>query len=553
MTIGKKLFISFGAVMAITLLIALGALINNAALSATVERVVYSTSVKQALAGEIDIKITELISIERGMYLHTLVKDRASVEDFNRAFIAGADKLSLISQRLEPLLTTSDDNQLSLQISAAQLQLRHLHEQAYSQIENQAGQSTTSAPLTLYTDQFIPLATRTKSLADQLLEHQTGLTPQESLNAHAEETKARYLTWAMLFLFCIAGTVLSIIVLDINRNLRRTATDLSRGAAQIAAAAIQVSSSSLSLAQGASEQAASIEETSVAAEEISAMARSNTDNAQATAGVVADSQNHIAEGNRSLAQMLSAMEGIATSSVQISKIIKVIDQIAFQTNILALNAAVEAARAGEAGMGFAVVADEVRNLAQRSAQAAKDTATLIEDSIARSLAGKARVDEVAEAIRSITTQSSRVKVLVDEIHTGSRDQSRGIDQVSRAVLQMEHVTQATASNAEQSAAAANQLKSQSQTMKQIAMALGAMVGGIDKENPEGVEGDEWSRGAKPSFSAVTPADTRYGGNSRSGVDRRRRDTPGFHPNRRASDRRAFTPPARDQEEDFHPF
>jgi methyl-accepting chemotaxis protein/methyl-accepting chemotaxis protein-1 (serine sensor receptor) len=547
MTIGRKLFLSFGAVMAITLLIALGALVNNAALSATVERVVYSTAVKQAVADEIDIKVTNLISIERGMYLHTLLKDRASADDFNRAYLAEADKLTLLSQRLDPLLNTPEDTQASAQISSGVLQLRHLHEQAYTQIS----QPSAIAPLSLYTGQFAPLAARTKSLADDLLDRQTRLTPQESLFARAEESKARWLTWAMLFLFCVAGIVLTFIVADINRSLRHTATDLSRGAAQIAAAAIQVSSSSLSLAEGASEQAASIEETSVAAEQISAMARSNTDNAQATAGVVADSQNHIAEGNRSLAQMLSAMEGIATSSVQISKIIKVIDQIAFQTNILALNAAVEAARAGEAGMGFAVVADEVRNLAQRSAQAAKDTATLIEDSIARSLAGKASVDEVAEAIRSITTQSSRVKILVDEIHTGSRDQSRGIDQVSRAVLQMEHVTQATASNAEQSAAAANQLKSQSQTMREIASALGAMVGGIDNEYPEPSGGPVSSNRTATSYATVTPIDKQH--SAARTPDRRRRDTPGPSSNRRSTDRRSFSPSSRDEDEDFHSF
>src|ERR687883_651375 len=138
------------------------------------------------------------------------------------------------------------------------------------------------------------------------------------------------------------------------------------------------------------------------------------------------------------------MAGIKDSSSRIARIIKTIDAIAFQTNILALNAAVEAARAGEAGMGFAVVADEVRNLAQRSAQAARDTATLIEESIAKSDAGKSRVDQVALAMRTITTDSDRVRVLMDEMNLSSQEQTRGLQQIGKAMHQMEEVTQRTA-------------------------------------------------------------------------------------------------------------
>jgi methyl-accepting chemotaxis protein/methyl-accepting chemotaxis protein-1 (serine sensor receptor) len=171
------------------------------------------------------------------------------------------------------------------------------------------------------------------------------------------------------------------------------------------------------------------------------------------------------------------MTEINASSDKISKIIKVIDEIAFQTNILALNAAVEAARAGEAGMGFAVVADEVRNLAQRCAQAAKDTAGLIEESIAKSNDGKTKLDQVATAVGSITDVANKVKTLVDEVKLGSEEQARGIEQVAKAITQMEKVTQTTAANAEESASASEELSAQSDTLRAIVARLNGMVGG----------------------------------------------------------------------------
>jgi methyl-accepting chemotaxis protein len=175
--------------------------------------------------------------------------------------------------------------------------------------------------------------------------------------------------------------------------------------------------------------------------------------------------------------MVTAMAGIRESSGKISKIIKTIDEIAFQTNILALNAAVEAARAGEAGMGFAVVADEVRNLAQRSAQAAKDTAGLIEDAITRSEEGSAKVEHMATVIGAITDKATKVKGLVDEISVASRQQTQGIDQVTQAISQMEKVTQTTAATAEESAAASEELNSQAEMSMVTVQELESMVGG----------------------------------------------------------------------------
>ncbi len=272
------------------------------------------------------------------------------------------------------------------------------------------------------------------------------------------------------------GTLLSwFMISSLNKHLSQAISELSEGAEQIASAAMQVSGSSQSLAQGSSEQAASLEEVSASSEEINSMARKNTDNSRNMAGLVGQSEGTFKKTNEQLETMVVSMDQINQSSDKISRIIKVIDEIAFQTNILALNAAVEAARAGEAGMGFAVVADEVRNLAHRSAQAAKDTAVLIEESIARSNDGKVKVDEVAAAIRTITADSGKIKTLVDEVTLGSEEQSRGFEQISKAINQMEQVTQTTAANAEESAAAAEEMNAQSETLKEIVGRLSAMI------------------------------------------------------------------------------
>ena len=225
----------------------------------------------------------------------------------------------------------------------------------------------------------------------------------------------------------LAGVgILSVIVVrSITSELRLTISDLGESADQVAGAAAQVSSAGLTLAQGTSEQAASLEETSASTEEAASMTRRNAESSATSAGLMAAVDGQVSAANQSLDLMVEAMDGITTSSGKIAKIIKVIDEIAFQTNILALNAAVEAARAGESGMGFAVVADEVRNLAQRSAQAARETATLIEESVAMSKGGGVKVQLVANAIRSITESTTKVRSLVDEVAASSQGAGAG--------------------------------------------------------------------------------------------------------------------------------
>lgn len=286
-----------------------------------------------------------------------------------------------------------------------------------------------------------------------------------------------WLNWVLALAVFVAACAAFILVGGLVKTLREIAGSVGVGAHEVSGAAEQVSSASQSLAQGASEQAASLEETSAATQQINSMAQRNTENAQTSVKIVIESGVRFEKANQALDQMVRASNEIDASSDKIAKIIKVIDEIAFQTNILALNAAVEAARAGEAGMGFAVVADEVRNLAQRSSQAAKDTASLIEETIQKSRSGKAIVGQVVTALRVITDESGKVKTLVEEVNLGSREQARGIQEVSRSINQMEQVTQKTAAEAEESAAAAEQLKAQSVSMSAIADRLSALVDG----------------------------------------------------------------------------
>jgi len=253
--------------------------------------------------------------------------------------------------------------------------------------------------------------------------------------------------------------------------------DLREGSNQVVSASSQVSTSAQSLSAGATEQAASLEETSASMEEMASMTRKNAENATQAATLVTLVSQQVSDSNAALGQMVGAMTAIKESSGKVAKIVKTIDEIAFQTNILALNAAVEAARAGEAGMGFAVVADEVRSLAQRSAQAAKDTAVLIEESIARSQQGVGNVGQVVATSGAITDGIARLKGIVDEVREASQQQTQGIDQVSQAVIQMEKVTQTTAATAEESAAASEELNAQAETAMAAVQRLETLMGG----------------------------------------------------------------------------
>ena len=467
-----KLMGSVGLLVAVALVVGGGALIVNYRLGNLLQDAVNEKARLRFVAGEIGTEATEMVAAERGLAFAMMLQQNQQAEAMRSRFARSQDHFLRLWQEYTASVKIGTGAIEAASLLSAFDSAKQLHNDLRIMMEQQKMDQA----IPLLNEKLLPLLSGMSESSKKLAEIQG--REIDALRDTAETTKTAGF-WIILALNAVAllvGVAVFFLVRRLTGTLRATVAELSDSAQRLGNTSQEVGTYSVALSKSASDQAASLEETSASTEEIHSMTRSNADNSKQAASRMQEAAIKVEEANRALAEMVISMNEISTSSCKISKIIKVIDEIAFQTNILALNAAVEAARAGEAGKGFAVVADEVRNLAQRSAQAAKDTTQLIEESIHSANSGKQKLDEMAKASESVNVLVKAVGSLVQEVRLGSEEQERGIEQIAKAVSQMERVTQQVAANAEEGAAAGEELSKHAGTVERTVLALQSLVG-----------------------------------------------------------------------------
>ena len=471
-TLTRRLLTYAAGTLAVVFLITISSLYSLSKVGGELEKSTGRNAETIALVGELKAAANIMRTGQRGLLLSTLQNDAKGFQKTREEYARSHGEARALLEKLRPLLTSEQGRTLANTLESSV----EAHVACFEQVRELCAAGKTAEAFALYKEKGARAGVAMEKTASEMMEHEKQFMRESAAIGAASVRTSRWVDMAMnLIAILVAGAMIWTVV-GATRTLRDIAVRLGESASQIASATRQVSEVSQMLAQGASEQAASLEETSASASELTSMTTRNAQNSRNATEVMAAVDERVRDGNQAVEQMISSMRKITTSGDKITKIIKVIDGIAFQTNILALNAAVEAARAGESGAGFAVVADEVRNLAQRSAQAAKDTAGLIEESIGNSSDGDARLRQVADVIHSMTDSAAKVKALVDEVNYGSAEQAKGIEGISKAVLEMEKVTQSTAASSEESASASEEMAAQAQCLHEMVKQLQAVVG-----------------------------------------------------------------------------
>jgi methyl-accepting chemotaxis protein/methyl-accepting chemotaxis protein-1 (serine sensor receptor) len=499
LTLGKKLGVCFGVVFLVVGLLGVTSLSMIGRLGGLLGRAVNEEARAADLIGAVQLDLHEMkelstatqFSYAAGNVLKTDSSQVAKLrtlgecsschafggaEEHRREFAKLADRAAADTSELKALLHSEQARASVALIQSATEEWRRVFEQYLESVSK----ADFAGGHALVTDRMEPLLDRVRAAAAVLRAEQDKLRAAARESAARNVSRAQWVTAILIAASALCGLWLVFAIRAINRLLRNLAFDLHQGAGRISDDAEQVRQASRLLEEGASDQAASIEETSAASEEVNATADQNVESAAKAGSLIRDTRRQMLEANQVLEQTRAAMTEIGQSGQRISKIIALIDEIAFQTNLLALNAAVEAARAGAAGMGFAVVADEVRTLAQRCAGAAKDTAGLIGESIGRTKDGQFRVDELTSRIRAIIQSNEAVTTLADQVQTGSSEQARAMEEIANALIRMRSTTEKTAANAQENTSVGDRLTAESKNLLSSVERLDTLVGARSK-------------------------------------------------------------------------
>lgn len=431
-------------------------------------------------ANAINTATSDYLSLQ---YQHVISEDKGQMASLEKNMV---DKNSEIQQMIQTYSKDLVSNDEDKRLIEAVKQKWDNYMNVSSKVTSLSREMKTADAMKLMETDGAPSFNDASKLLNDLVKFNQKLSKESADNLSSTYSTTKIGTILFLCIGTIASIVVNVLILlSITNPLTKNSNKLGEVARSIAGASSQLAASSQQLAEASSEQAASIEEVSATMDESSSMVIQSTENTRQASTLANQANEASTAASIEMKDMMVSMEEIKESSSEIAKIIKVIDEIAFQTNILALNAAVEAARAGDAGKGFAVVAEEVRNLAQRSADAAKDTAGIIEKNIQLSGRGSDAAGKVNTALDDISSKVDKLNNLISEISAASQEQAQGIEQVNRAISQMESVTQQNASGAEESASAAEEMKAQARTLQKIVESLTLMVKGSVEMDDEG--------------------------------------------------------------------